>query len=82
MGRTRVHGRNGYVQCSKGNNSQNRQTRVMFHVFQHHLMVLYIAMKVRENISNGISYGADTKSGSADGLTDGQTYGHSKFRTV
>ena len=31
--RTRVHGRNGYVQCSKGNNSKSGQTRVMVHVF-------------------------------------------------
>ena len=30
---TRVHVRNGYVQCSKGNNSISRQTRVMVHVF-------------------------------------------------
>ena len=33
MQQTRVHGRNGYVQCSKGNNSKIRQTRVKFHVF-------------------------------------------------
>ena len=33
MERTRVHGRNGYVQCPKGNNSKSRQTRVMIHVF-------------------------------------------------
>ena len=31
--RTRVHGRNGYVQCSKGNNYGSKQTRVMVHVF-------------------------------------------------
>ena len=30
---TGVHGRNGYVQCSKGNNSKCRLTRVMVHVF-------------------------------------------------
>ena len=30
---TQVHGRNGYVQCSKGNNSKSRQTKVMVHVF-------------------------------------------------
>ena len=30
---TRVHGRIGYVQWSKGNNSKSRQTRVMVHVF-------------------------------------------------
>ena len=29
---TRVHGRDGYVQCSKGNNSINRQSRVTVHV--------------------------------------------------
>ena len=33
MERTRVYGRNGYVQCSKGNNSVSRQTRVTVHVF-------------------------------------------------
>ena len=33
MERTQVHGRNGYVQCSKGNNSISRQTRVTVHVF-------------------------------------------------
>ena len=30
---TQVHGRNDYVQCSKGNNSKSRQTRVMVHEF-------------------------------------------------
>ena len=30
---TRVHGRDGYVHCSKGNNSKSRQIRVMVHVF-------------------------------------------------
>ena len=33
MERTRVHGRNCYVQCSKGNNSKSRQIRVTVHVF-------------------------------------------------
>ena len=32
-GRTQVHGRNCYVQCSKGNNSKSRQTRVTDYVF-------------------------------------------------
>ena len=27
---TRVHGRNGHVQCSKGKNSKSRQTRIYF----------------------------------------------------
>ena len=31
--RTQVHGRNGYAQCSKGNNCKSRQTRVTVHVF-------------------------------------------------
>ena len=33
MERRRVHGRHGYVQCSEGNNSLSRQTRVKVHVF-------------------------------------------------
>ena len=33
MERTRVHGRNGYVECSKSNNFVSRQTRVTVHVF-------------------------------------------------
>ena len=33
MERTRVYGRNGYVQSSKGNNSKSRQTPVKVHVF-------------------------------------------------
>ena len=33
MEQTRVHGRNGYVQCSKGNNSKSRQKRVMVCMF-------------------------------------------------
>ena len=30
---TQVHGRNGYVQCSEGNNSRSRQTRVKVRKF-------------------------------------------------
>ena len=33
MEQTGVHGRNGYVQCSKGNNSIGRKTKVMVPVF-------------------------------------------------
>ena len=33
------------------------------------LIVLYICVKFSENISNGISYGADTNDGIADGRT-------------
>ena len=28
-----MHSGNGYVQCSKGNNSKSKPTRVMVHVF-------------------------------------------------
>ena len=30
-GHMQVHGRNGYVQCSKAKDSKSRQTRVMVH---------------------------------------------------
>ena len=33
--RTRVHGRNGYVQCSNGNNSISMLSRVTFCTFSH-----------------------------------------------
>ena len=39
MERTREHGRNGYVQCSKGNNL------LRFMCSDHRLMVLYIDVK-------------------------------------
>ena len=39
------------------------------------LIVLYICVKLRENISDGISYGAKTICGSADGRTDTQNFG-------
>ena len=54
---TLVHGRNGYVQCSKGNNSKSMQTTVTVHVL--HIgswcftFVFCICVKFRENISNG-----------------------------
>ena len=53
MERTREHGRNGYVQCSKGNNSVGKP-ELWFMCSAHLLMVFYIAVKLRENISNGI----------------------------
>ena len=49
-----VHGRNGYVQSSKGNNSKSRQTRVMILCSARRLIVLYICVKFLENISDGI----------------------------
>ena len=36
VARTRLHGRNCYVQCSKGKDSISRQTRVLVHVFCTH----------------------------------------------
>ena len=47
---TWVHGGKGYVQCSKGNNSKSRKTRVMVHVF----CKLYYGVKFCENILNSI----------------------------
>ena len=72
---TRVHGRNGYVQCSKDNNSKSMQTRVTVHVFytwSHSALHL-----CREITSDGIRvmYGADTNDGSADGRTHTQNFG-------
>ena len=43
---TQVHGRNGYVQCSMGNNSKSRQTRVTvdeFYLLPHQALNLYEA---------------------------------------
>ena len=75
MERTRVHGRNGCVQRSKGNSSKSRQPELRFLCSAHRLMVLYIAVKFRENISNGIRVMERTRNHKA--LTDG----HSIFRT-
>ena len=30
---TQVHGRNGYIPCSRGNNSRTRKPKVMIHAF-------------------------------------------------
>ena len=47
--RIQVHGRNGYVQCSKGNNSKSRQTRqFLFMCSAYSLLVLYICVKFHE----------------------------------
>ena len=80
MGRTRVHDRNGYVQCSKCNNSKHRLTRVTFMCSAHRLMVFCTDVKVRENFSNGIKVMARIRHYKA--LTDRRTDRHSKFRTV
>ena len=79
MGRTRVNGRNGYVQCSKGNTSKRRQTRVTGHVFWtlshnalHWCEVSWKYLKWYQ------SYGADTKLWSAEEQADR----HSIFQRV
>ena len=70
MERTQVHGRNGYVQCSKGNNSKSRQTRVMVHVF---CTSSHSALHCRgvswKYLKRNQIYGADKKLWSADGRT-------------
>ena len=40
----------GYVQCTKDNNSESRQTRVAFMCSASRLIVLYICVKFCENI--------------------------------
>ena len=52
--RTGVDGGNDYVQCSKGNNFKSRQSELQFMCSACCLMVLYICVKFRENITNGI----------------------------
>ena len=54
MEQTRVHGRICYVQCSKGYNSKRRKAELRFMCSACCLMVLYICVKFRENISNSI----------------------------
>ena len=53
--RTQVHGRNGYVQCSKGNISKSRQIRDTVHEFctsLHRALNLYGSIKISETVSN------------------------------
>ena len=58
----RVHGRNGYVECSKGNNSKVGKPELRFICSAHRLMVFYIRVKFREKyLKQYQSYGADTK---------------------
>ena len=51
---TLVHGRNGYIPCSKGNNSRTRNPTLWFICSACCLIVLYICVKFSENISNDI----------------------------
>ena len=54
MERTRVLGRNGCVQSSKGNNFISKQSRVMVRVFCTSSYSALHWCEFRENISNGI----------------------------
>ena len=70
---TWVHGRNGYVQCSKGNNSKSKQTRVTVHVFRtSSRSVLHLCEVSWKYLVQYQSYGTDTNDGSTDGQTDTQ----------
>ena len=73
MERTRVHGRNGYVQCSKGNKITPKvgKSELLFICSANRLIVLYICVKFRENISNGIRVMERTPN--HEELTDGRT---------
>ena len=68
MEQTQIHGRNGYVQLSKGNNSKSRQPDLWFMCSAHHLMVLYIAVKFHKNITKDIRVMERTRNHKA--LTD------------
>ena len=64
---TRVHGRNDYVQCSKGNNSKSRQSRVTVDVFSTSSQCL---TTFGENISEALTDGrTDGNSKISDGIT-------------
>ena len=68
--RTHIHARNGYVQCSKGNNSKSSQTRGTVHVFctsSHSAFLILLRTFVK--LSRTVADGADTNDGSADGRT-------------
>ena len=58
---TWLHGRNGYAQCSKGNNTKSKQTRVRIHVF---CTLSHSALHLCEvwwNISDGIRFMEQTR---------------------
>ena len=72
MEQTRGYGRNGYVQCLKGNSSVSRQNIITVHVF---FTLSYSAShwcKVCENISNGIRIMERKRN--YESLTDGQKF--------
>ena len=52
--RTGLHDGNYFVQCSKGNNSQSRQSELQFMRSAHPLIMLYTCAKFHKNITNGI----------------------------
>ena len=51
---TRVYDRNGYVQCTVGNNSKSRQIQLQFMCSARRPIVLYICVKLGRNISDSI----------------------------
>ena len=75
MERTKVHGRNGYIQCSKGNNSRVSKPELWFMCSAHCLMVLYILMWSFMKISQMVWSGHKI-------MKRWQTDKHSKFRRV
>ena len=79
---TRVYGRNAMFTVQRPITIKVSKPGLQFMCSVHHLIVLYICVKFHENISDGISYGADTNDGNADGQTDGRTDRHSKFQRI
>ena len=51
------------------------KTELWFMCSACHLIELYICVKFHENITDGISYGADKNDGSTDGWRDTQNFG-------
>ena len=56
-GLARAHGKNGYIQCSKDNNSKSRQPIVMVHVFCTALHLCEVSRKYLKRFS---THRADT----------------------
>ena len=52
-----LHGRNGFVKCSKGNISKIDKTELWFMYSACRLIVLYTCVKFHKNISNGFQLG-------------------------
>ena len=69
MEETRVHGKKAILNVQRAVTPKLGKPELRCMSSAHCLMVLYICVKFRENIRNGISYGADMNH---EALRDGQ----------